>query len=284
MLKILLPLFVFSSVATPSGAAFAARIKRHGSPFVEQQLQAKKVVPLWATTQWEDDLDELDDIQMNRPANVGRDKVKMWGVWLDADVAGRKVLNRRLSDVADDDDITNEEKAEVYFDEGVIFFQNGEYSTSAALIEKAVELVGAKNRRGGEFQLWLAQALHASGEQGEAIRMLRDMKNHSDGAVKRVSQEILFVYEAPRLELNREDMMQFDLESLSGLDGFGQKQSLKMANALGRGGGYAKIEPGPDKYSLEWVQEQRLEGPAPIDFAQLVFATALTALSLMFFT
>jgi hypothetical protein len=230
----------------------------------------------------DDLLDELDDMTMNRPANVGRDKVKMWGVWLDSDVAGRKVLRRRLKDVEGDEQISDEDKAEVYFDEGLLLFQAGDYVPAAALMAGAVELVGAKSRRGGEFQLWGAQALHASGETREANEMLRRMKTHSDGAVRRVSQEILYIFEAPRLEIDPNELMQFDLEGLSGLEGFGQKKSLAMASATGKNGGYAKIEPGPDKYSLEWVKEQRLENPPPMDPSPLVAAAGLSVLFFAF--
>jgi hypothetical protein len=52
----------------------------------------------------------------------------------------------------------------------------GEYDTSQALLLRAVTFVGAESRRGGEFKLWMAQALQGGGDLPGAIAVLKTMK------------------------------------------------------------------------------------------------------------
>ena len=83
-----------------------------------------------------------------------------------------------------------------------------EFATAAALYERAVELASADTRKGGEYTLWLAQAMHAAGEEAPAISMLKALeKSHRDRAVCVVAAEILFILTAPKLELGRDSFI-----------------------------------------------------------------------------
>jgi len=219
---------------------------------------------------------------MNRPANM-EGKVKLWGVWLDADVAGRNAGRVSRSD-GEERELTDSEKADIFFGDAIQQFNKGQYAPAAALLGRAVELTegGAKSRKGGEYLLWKAQALFAQGEatrdaelRREGTQLLRDLKTHSDGSVGRVSQEILYIFEAPKLELEKESFV--EIPDLSKLEAKTQKS--------GRQAEYAKIEPGLEKYSVEWLQleQTRFKKPAPVDPAPPLIAAAFGLVSLALF-
>lgn len=246
----------------------------------------------------DEEYEEIDGLSMLRPPNVGSEKVKMFGVWLDGDVAGRKAgqpqqPQRGGEGEGKGGELTDQEKADIFFGDAVGYFNRGEYAAAVALLERAIELSegpqrrGAQSRRGGEFRLWQAQALHAQGDatgdaalRGDARAMLKELKDHSDRAVRVVAAEILYIFEAPQLELGADMKVSIpDLSSLK-MDAYGTRKSRK---AKGNQREYAVLEPGPEKYSIEWVKEQRLEGPAPLDPTLPLVAAALSAASLAFF-
>lgn len=83
-----------------------------------------------------------------------------------------------------------------------------DFASAAALYERAVNLVSADTRRGGEYSLWLAQAMHAAGDEGEAVSLLRALeKSHRDRAVSVVAAEILYIFTAPKLELGKDSFI-----------------------------------------------------------------------------
>lgn len=68
--------------------------------------------------------------------------------------------------------------------------------------------MSADTRRGGEYSLWLAQAMHAAGDEGAAVSLLRALeKSHFDRAVSVVAAEILFIFTAPKLELGKDSFI-----------------------------------------------------------------------------
>eukprot|EP00953_Heterococcus_sp_UTEX-ZZ885_P021023 11746-Heterococcus_DN1.PRE.2 len=78
----------------------------------------------------EAELDALDDMVMNRPANKGRDQVKVFGAWLDADVAGRKTgRGNRAAELkakaTRGEALTQLEKGEVFYEEAIAYLEKG---------------------------------------------------------------------------------------------------------------------------------------------------------------
>ncbi|CAN0247810.1 unnamed protein product, partial [Phaeothamnion confervicola] len=142
----------------------------------------------------ENDLDAIDDLVMDRPPAVGRDKVKVFGAWLDSDVAGRKAAkgNRAAhlkAKAARGEELTNAEKGEartqlVFYEEAIIFLDRGEYDVGAKLLDRAVGYVGEDSRRGGEFKLWLVTALQGVRQDDHAVEVLKRLKFHGEKAFR----------------------------------------------------------------------------------------------------
>ena len=201
-----------------------------------------------------------------------------------------------------------------------------DFASAAALYERAVNLVSADTRRGGEYSLWLAQAMHAAGDEGEAVSLLRALeKSHRDRAVSVVAAEILYIFTAPKLELGKDSFIGYtaidasaiftshdahqsrrgyaakppptspptpltnpyppdataasaaapadravSIPDMTQIDSWDAKKSYKLASTLPKGQDYAKMENGPDKYSLEWVKDQRIVYPEPTSRTEIV--------------
>lgn len=225
-------------------------------------------------------MDRIDDLAMNRPANIGREKIKMWGVWLDADLVGRKAGKNQAQFLTDpEQEIDDETMAERIFSVGVTQMRTGEYTAAAGLFKRAVSLLGIASRRGGEMALWEAQALHAKGDAAAAIVMLKGLENHKDNSVGKVAAEIRYIFEAPKLEMDPDNLVK--IPDLSDLDEWSYKQSMKQASPMkGRPKDYKKP---PKKHSLEWVKEQRNEPPAETDPLFAFFTLALAMGSFLIF-
>ena len=103
---------------------------------------------------------------------------------------------------------------------------HAEYDTSRELLFRAVRFVGDDSRRGGEFKLWLAQALQAVGDADGCCDVLKSLKHHKDSDVRHVAKELLYIATAPRLSLNSEDFVNFRASDTAGL-------SEKFANSKG---------------------------------------------------
>ncbi|CBJ48304.1 conserved unknown protein [Ectocarpus siliculosus] len=162
----------------------------------------------------EESLDAIDDVFMDRLPGEGREKVKIFGAWLDADVAGRKAGqgNRAAGLIArmkNGEELTDQEKAEIFYEEAIALMRRRDCDASVALLDKAVDLAGADSRRGGEFKLWAAQALQGVNRNNQAVEVLKSLKSHRDFDVRKVSAELLYIAQAPQLALNGEDFVDF---------------------------------------------------------------------------
>lgn len=217
-----------------------------------------------------DDLDAMEDILFDRgPDNVGQ--VKMFGGWLDEAVAGRKADHVGVS-AKDVDSPTSElsvernkpetlstedaiQQADEAFNCAMMSFNKGMYKDATTLFARAVSLVGADSRLGGQYQLWQAQALDASGKKKDASAVLLGLGAHADAEVRKVSREVLFIITAPRLQLDPGSFLEIPaLDDSSSL----VNQGLLMSN-------YgplrtALVQKQPEPHSLQWYMEK---APAP---------------------
>eukprot|EP00752_Nemacystus_decipiens_P016317 g14592.t1 len=162
----------------------------------------------------EQSLDAIDDVYMDRLPGEGRDKVKVFGAWLDADVAGRKAGqgNKAADLIARADrgeELSDAEKAEVFYEEAISVMRRRDCDNAVVLLEKAVALAGEDSRRGGEFKLWAAQALQEAGRNKQAVGVLKSLKGHRDLDVRKVGAELLYIAQAPKLALNDKDFVEF---------------------------------------------------------------------------
>lgn len=234
-----------------------------------------------------DDLDAMEDVLFDRgPNNTGQ--VKLYGAWLDEAVAGRKADNTSVNAKETEspfshlsveqnrpDSLTAEQavkQADESFSRAMMFFNRGLYDEATALFGRAVILVGAQSRLGGQYQLWQAQALDACGKKKEAAGMLTKLGAHSDPEIRKVSRELLFIITAPRLQLDPGSFLEIPaLDDSNSL----VNQGLLMSN-------YGPLHTAlmtkpPEPHSLQWYVEKDRR-PKVVDNSgaeALAFATAI---------
>tara|TARA_B100000795_G_scaffold23013_1_gene15439 strand:- start:1065 stop:1310 length:246 start_codon:yes stop_codon:yes gene_type:complete len=77
--------------------------------------------------------------------------------------------------------------------------RKGEYRAATTAFTQAIAAYpgGMTSRKGGEYAVWLAQALHARGQTDEAKELLKSFEKHPDGDVRSVADSVLYIYQAP---------------------------------------------------------------------------------------
>ena len=89
----------------------------------------------------------------------------------------------------------------------------GRYDDSVRLLNRACYFAGVASRRGGQMQLWLAQALYAANRRGECLKLLQALKAHPDSDVRTVGKELLYILKAPQLKLDDESFVNIDMDA-----------------------------------------------------------------------
>jgi len=87
---------------------------------------------------------------------------------------------------------------------GQWLFERGRYREAIARFQTALALSNPVGSRGGEIQLWLVNAYIASGKEDEGLALCRKLIVHPDLDTKQQSKRILYILEAPELELKPE--------------------------------------------------------------------------------
>ncbi len=101
------------------------------------------------------------------------------------------------------------------FNLGQSAFERGRYRRAIAHFQTARALTNPIGARGGEIQLWLVNAYIAAGEQAEGLALCRKLVVHPDLETSRQGKRLLYILEAPELELKPEWVTQIpDLADL----------------------------------------------------------------------
>jgi tetratricopeptide (TPR) repeat protein len=88
--------------------------------------------------------------------------------------------------------------------QGQAAFERGRYKQAIAHFQTALSLSNPMGTTGGEIQLWLVNAYIAAGEQAEGMALCRKLILHPDLETKRQSKNLLYILEAPELEMKPE--------------------------------------------------------------------------------
>jgi tetratricopeptide (TPR) repeat protein len=194
-------------------------------------------------------------------------KVKMFGAWLDSTVAGRDSLSAVEDEVTDElyqkvlraanfdkaearqkleSFLQRRRKANDFFRDGVKSMKSGRYRSAVDAFSQAIFNVpeGVQSREGGEYSIWLAQALDADGQKGKALMTIRACKAHNDRDVQRVAAGVEYIMLAPKLQTSSESFTWIDYNKIEDIKDSGRKS-------------YAPVKKMPEKYSLEWYMLQK---------------------------
>ncbi|MGD1866756.1 MAG: hypothetical protein ACFB0D_19565 [Phormidesmis sp.] len=103
--------------------------------------------------------------------------------------------------------LNNAEKrkqAEAAVASGQALFERGRYKKAIADFKMALSLSNPMGSRGGEIQMWLVNAYIASGNEEEGLALCRKLIVHPDLDTKQQSKRMLYILEAPELEMRPE--------------------------------------------------------------------------------
>lgn len=87
---------------------------------------------------------------------------------------------------------------------GQALFERGRYKKAIAHFQTALALSNPIGSRGGEIQMWLVNAYIASGDEEAGKTLCRKLIRHPDLDTKQLSKRMLYILEAPELEMKPE--------------------------------------------------------------------------------
>ncbi|MEM6452819.1 MAG: tetratricopeptide repeat protein [Cyanobacteria bacterium P01_D01_bin.105] len=103
--------------------------------------------------------------------------------------------------------LTNAEKqaqAKTALELGQALFERGRYRKAIQQFQNALSLSNPMGTRGGEIQMWLVNAYVAAGDNEAGLALCRKLILHPDLETKRQSKRLLYILEAPELEMKPE--------------------------------------------------------------------------------
>jgi hypothetical protein len=233
-----------------------------------------------------DDLEDIDDFgdEGGGSADPALDRTRVFGAWLDNQVLEFERIQRASQQHSGQSRQTQAEKA---FAQGVREMNTGRYTEASDSIFRASALAGHQTRLGGEYLLWLAQALDAQGKNARAEEVLRRLHYHRDSDVRQVAESLLYILKAPRLRLGPESFVQIDLEAICDpkrardLPGWKKRQRRYRfgSGTVAALAGAGQRPKEPEKYSLEWFASQERVSPEELEQANQTSSAALLASS-----
>ena len=200
-------------------------------------------------------------VGLEKEKRSGDERITAFGARLDKKVAGDTVQLELTQ---------QDEEHERLFKLGVKLMSAGEYPESVSRFTQAIAATpgGLTSRLGGQYCIYLSQALQAAKRKKEAVKLLQRCEAHPDGDVRKIAGNSLYIMQAPELKLGEENFMKIpDIEKS---DDWGRRRTVQQEK-----------DPPPEKYSLEWYvlqaeqrqasQSRKQEmGVAPIVFALFV--------------
>ena len=101
----------------------------------------------------------------------------------------------------------NQEQFQLKYQVGRDLLALGRYRLSVQALEEATELVNLSSQLGGEVQMWLVTAYQAVGKLHDAITLCQTLTCHPHSNIRKQSQEVLYILQAPKLKRPEEWMI-----------------------------------------------------------------------------
>eukprot|EP00871_Galdieria_phlegrea_P004021 jgi/Galph1/461/GphlegSOOS_G5233.1 len=235
--------------------------------------------------------DSFDEVKNSREeiSDIREGKVFRFGAWLDDEIAGEGISKcQEVCKEGVSSSCTMDEKAYSLFCCGVAAFDVGRYDAAVSLFQKASVYGKHSSRAGGQYQLWVAQALDAAGKREDAKTALQKLKHHKDIDVRKASQQLLTILTAPKLKLNSSSFLEIPV--LENATGNYRKTTNGASGELLRSRlteqvPYAFVERQPQKYTLEWFIQKEPNPPMGHmnDNLMLTLAVSILIAMLIFF-
>jgi hypothetical protein len=264
-----------ASALRPTPARKTSRFKLRSST----QTDERATIPI------ADANDKLPELK----APVEGKQVRMFGAKLDAGLAGTRAVSRKtIQEVltkyaagnSTEGMASAEDQSEIFYGAAVDAMNRGNYDKSVKLLNRACYFAGVTSRRGGQMQLWLAQALYAARRRGEALKLLTALKSHPDSDVRKVGKELAFILQAPELKLEDSSRVSIDMDNFNDDVSYERAPdgTIRLRNKVN------KLEEQPEYGSVDWVLAQPPPPPTQeMDPAPLLIAVVLCIGGLAFF-
>ncbi len=141
----------------------------------------------------------------------------------------------------------NKAQAEEALQLGQRFFERGRYRKAIEQFQQALNLSNPMGAKGGEVQMWLVNAYIAAGDDEAGLALCRKLILHPDLDTKQQSKRLLYILEAPALEMKPEWVTKIpDLNELDDEKGRSYAQQPKKARRR-------KPKPEPEPIDLSQV-------------------------------
>lgn len=179
---------------------------------------------------------EREEAEARRAAEMAKEaKVTVMGARLDDGLAGTIDLSTLKAKQAEHEQL---------FAQGVECMVRGEYKLAVTKFTRATAACpgGLQSRLGGQYAIYLSQALQAAGQKKQAVGLLKRCELHPDSDVRKIADGVLYVMQAPELKLGDENFVQIP------------KIDLETDNWSRRSYVQEQKDPPPEKYSIEWYQ------------------------------
>ncbi|MEL6854629.1 MAG: tetratricopeptide repeat protein [Cyanobacteria bacterium J06607_13] len=138
-------------------------------------------------------------------------------------------------------------QAEAELAQGQALFERGRYKRAIAHFQTALSLSNPMGSKGGEIQLWLVNTYIAAGDEEAGKALCRKLILHPDLDTKQQSKRILYILEAPELEMKPEWVTK--IPDLGGLDDDSQLRYVQRPKKKRR----RKPKPEPEPIDLSQV-------------------------------
>ena len=133
-------------------------------------------------------------VGLEKEKRSGDERITAFGARLDKKVAGDTVQLELTQ---------QDEEHERLFKLGVKLMSAGEYPESVSRFTQAIAATpgGLTSRLGGQYCIYLSQALQAAKRKKEAVKLLQRCEAHPDGDVRKIAGNSLYIMQAPELKL-----------------------------------------------------------------------------------
>ncbi len=152
-------------------------------------------------------------------------------------------------------------------------FERGQYREAIDYFQHALSLTPESSALGGAIQVWLVTAYEAAERREEALTLCRQLRTHTSYETRQQAKKLLYILEAPKLQLKPEWLTQ-----IPELNESGNLSSYKPSNQRAVG----QVTQGASSTSPKWSAEpmEPIELKESRGFLGLALGVSIAALVL----
>ncbi|KAK1314041.1 hypothetical protein QJS10_CPA06g01160 [Acorus calamus] len=124
----------------------------------------------------------------------------------------KKMRVRRELEKVSREQAERRETAKLMFELGQKAYGRGMYGRAIEFLEGALTIIPRLTFFGGEIQIWLAMAYEANNRHRDCIALYQQLeKQHPSVVIRRQAADILYILQAPKLKISKDEMVTIPL-------------------------------------------------------------------------